>query len=72
MLAPGGSLLIADLAKHTSKSIKERFGGSWMGFDREEIEKWLTDAGFKVNFVNTYKVRLDLSVNIIKSTKSVD
>jgi ArsR family transcriptional regulator len=70
VLEPSGSLLIADLAKHTSKSIKERFGGSWMGFEREEIEKWLTDAGFKVNFVNTYKVCLNLSVNIFKSTKS--
>ena len=72
VLAPGGSLVIADLAKHTSKSIKERFGGSWMGFEKEEIEKWLTDAGFKVNSVNTYKVRLDQSVNVFKSTKSAN
>ncbi len=70
VLAPDGSLVIADLAKHTSKSIKERFGGSWMGFEKEEIEKWLTDAGFKVNSINTYKVRLDQSVNVFKSIKS--
>jgi ubiquinone/menaquinone biosynthesis C-methylase UbiE len=69
VLAPGGSLIIADLAKHTSKSIKERFGGSWMGFDKEEIEKWLTDAGFKVNSVNTYDVHLNLSINVLKSEK---
>ena len=72
VLAPGGSLIIADLAKHTSKSIKERFGGSWMGFEREEIEKWLTDAGFTVNSVNTYKVRLNQSINVFKSTKLAD
>lgn len=70
VLKPGGSLLIADLAKHTSKSVKERFGGSWMGFEREEIEKWLSDAGFKVDSVNTYKVHLNLSINVFKSTKS--
>lgn len=72
IIAPGGSLIIADLAKHTSKSIKERFGGAWMGFEREEIEKWLIDAGFKVNFVNTYNVRLNLSINVFKSTKLAD
>lgn len=72
VLEPGGLLLIADLAKHTSKSVKKRFGGSWMGFEREEIEKWLTDAGFEVNSVNTYEVRMNLSVNVFKSTKSVN
>ena len=69
VLKSGSSLVIADLAKHTSKSVKERFGGSWMGFEREEISKWLTDAGFKVNSVHTYKVHLGLSVNIFKSEK---
>ncbi len=72
VLKPGGSLLIADFAKHTSKSIKERFGGSWMGFEREEIEKWLTDAGFIVNSVNSYKVRLNLTINVFNGTKSVE
>ncbi len=72
VLKHGGSLVIADLEKHTSKSVKERFGGSWMGLKREEIVKWLTDAGFKVNSVDTYKVRLNLSVNVFKSTKSVN
>ncbi len=72
VLAPDGFLMIADLAKHTSKSIKERFGGSWMGFEKEEIEKWLTDAGFKVDSVDTYKVRLNLSVNVFKSIKLVN
>jgi len=72
VIAPGGSLIIADLAKHTSRSIKERFGGAWMGFEKEEIEKWLIDAGFKVNFVNTYNVCLNLSVNVFKSTKLAD
>ena len=71
VLEPEGVLLIADLVKHNSKSVKERFGGSWMGFEREEIEKWLTDAGFKVKLVQTYKVRLNLSVNIFKSEKII-
>ncbi len=69
VLEPGGVLLIADLAKHTSKSIKERFGGSWMGFEKEEIKKWLADAGFKVSLVNTYQVRLNQSINVFKSRK---
>jgi ubiquinone/menaquinone biosynthesis C-methylase UbiE len=69
VLGSSGSLLIADLAKHTSKSVKERFGGSWMGFETEEIAKWLTDAGFKVTSVDTHKVHLNLSINIINSEK---
>jgi len=69
VLGPSGYLLIADLAKHTSESVKERFGGSWMGFETEEIAKWLTDAGFKVTSINTYKVHLNLSINVFNSKK---
>ncbi len=69
VLQPSGTLLIADLAKHSSKSVKERFGGSWMGFETEEIEKWLTDAGFKVTCVDTYKVHLNLSINVFAGRK---
>ena len=72
VLAPGGSIVIADLAKHTSKSIKERFGGAWMGFEKEEIEKWLTDAGFKLISVSTYSVYLNQSINVFKSKKVTD
>ncbi len=70
ILKPGGILLIADLDKHNSENVRERFGGQWMGFAKKEIEKWLTDADFTVTDLHSYKVRLGLYVNVFTAEKT--
>ncbi len=46
VLAPGGLLLIADLARHEREAARERLADQWLGFDEAELQRWLADAGF--------------------------
>lgn len=48
VLAPRGRLLIADLQRHELEWVRERMADQWLGFEREELEEWLSAAGFKV------------------------
>ena len=46
VLAPGGALLIADLARHERETAREQLADQWLGFDEAELTGWLEDAGF--------------------------
>ncbi|ALC16104.1 transcriptional regulator, ArsR family [Desulfuromonas soudanensis] len=46
VLAPGGTLLIADLARHEKEWVREQMADQWLGFEAEELQGWLTTAGF--------------------------
>lgn len=46
VLAPGGSLLLADLARHERESAREQLADQWLGFEETELELWLKTAGF--------------------------
>ena len=46
VLIPGGSLLIADLARHEREAAREQLADQWLGFDEAEMGEWLTAAGF--------------------------
>jgi len=51
VLAPGGTLLIADLVRHDRDWVRERLADQWLGFERDELSGWLTNAGFAlINF----------------------
>jgi SAM-dependent methyltransferase len=47
ILKPGGKLVITDMDKHTFEFLKREHHDRWMGFDREDIRKWLEEAGLK-------------------------
>ena len=44
-LAPGGRLLVADFAPHGEESLREQHAHRRLGFSREEIERFLREAG---------------------------
>ena len=46
VLAPGGILLLADLARHEREAAREQLADQWLGFDQAELESWLAAAGF--------------------------
>ena len=46
VLAPGGMLLLADLARHEREAAREQLADQWLGFDQAELESWLAAAGF--------------------------
>ena len=46
VLAPGGILLMADLARHEREAAREQLADQWLGFDEAELACWLGIAGF--------------------------
>jgi ArsR family transcriptional regulator len=46
VLAPGGVLVLADLARHEREVAREQLADQWLGFDEAELTGWLLAAGF--------------------------
>jgi ArsR family transcriptional regulator len=46
VLAPGGALLLADLARHEREAAREQLADQWLGFEESELTVWLGIAGF--------------------------
>jgi ArsR family transcriptional regulator len=46
VLTPGGTLLLADLARHERETVREQLADQWLGFEVEELNGWLKAAGF--------------------------
>ncbi len=49
VLVSGGSLIIADLARHEHDWARERLADQWLGFNRDELEKWLNESGLALS-----------------------
>lgn len=47
VLAPGGSILIAEFNAHAREEMRSRFGDRRLGFEPEEIRDRLMEAGFR-------------------------
>jgi len=46
VLINGGTLLLADLARHERELAREQLADQWLGFEQEELRGWLIAAGF--------------------------
>jgi ArsR family transcriptional regulator len=69
VLKPGGLFLLADFEKHDQENIKEIIGGSWLGFDKQQINAWLSTCGFTQNSFNRYEVEKGLCINLYAAKK---
>lgn len=49
VVRPGGSILIVDLDKHADEKMRSLLRHRWLGFDAEQMNSWLSAAGFAVN-----------------------
>lgn len=47
ILKPDGKLVLTDLDEHTSEFLRVEHYDRWLGFKREDIKRWYTDAGLK-------------------------
>jgi len=69
VLKPKGLFILADFEKHGQEKIKEIIGGSWLGFEKEKIKIWLTDAGFHFKAIDSYPVNHGLTINVFTAMK---
>lgn len=47
VLTSGGTLLLADLARHERETAREQLADQWLGFEEAELTGWLKNAGFR-------------------------
>jgi ubiquinone/menaquinone biosynthesis C-methylase UbiE len=47
VLRPGGALCITDLDTHDHEWQREQMADLWLGFERDDIRRWFTEAGLK-------------------------
>jgi ubiquinone/menaquinone biosynthesis C-methylase UbiE len=47
VLKPGGKVVITDMDEHEFDFLKKEQHDFWMGFNREDIERWFNEAGLK-------------------------
>jgi len=54
ILKPGGRVFLADLTEHGSRELKEAMHDIWQGFSQDEICKWFSKCGFKIERFDTF------------------
>ncbi|MBU43600.1 MAG: ArsR family transcriptional regulator [Spirochaetaceae bacterium] len=48
VLKPGGHLILADLVHHNEEVMRSNFADFWLGFESENLDQDLADAGFEI------------------------
>jgi excisionase family DNA binding protein len=46
VLKPGGRIIITDVNQHNYQWVKKEKFDLWLGFEREEVKTWFSEAGF--------------------------
>ncbi len=49
LLNPGGSLLIVELSPHDQDWVRESCGDLWLGFEKQDLDRWAEEAGLLID-----------------------
>ena len=52
ILKPGGKLVLTDLDEHDYEFLRTEQRDRWMGFKRDDVQRWLTESGLKAVVVD--------------------
>ncbi|HSP78106.1 MAG TPA: methyltransferase domain-containing protein, partial [Myxococcaceae bacterium] len=55
-LKPGGRLLLVDMQRHERREYQQQMGHVWLGFEPEQLTRWLTEAGFSEVRIHPFPV----------------
>ena len=69
VLAPGGVFVVVDFEKHDTEAMRSRYGDRWLGFDMDDIKKWLGQAGFADIAVDRHGLESGLSLFLVTARK---
>jgi len=69
VLKPGGRLIIADFLAHGNERMRTDYHDRWLGFSRQEITRWLKQAGFRLGDTESFKLAGDLELSVYISQK---
>lgn len=69
VLQPQGNLIITDFARHTDERMRTRYGDHWLGFTKEDLQKFLTESGFTIQNIQETPIERGLSLYIIQAQR---
>jgi len=69
VLKPSGSFILVDFDTHSNEALRNTYGDRWLGFKKNEIERWLADAGFELIESVQIKLQKKLKLHMIVSKK---
>jgi len=67
VLAPGGSLLVAEFDRHANEAMRVKYGDARLGVDEKTLYEWLQTAGFTLRRVDAFPVNQGLTVLIAEA-----
>jgi len=69
VVRPGGLMVVAEYIAHTEEHLRRRHGDHWLGFCPEELEAWLTGAGFAVEQRQHYPLASRLHLFVVQARR---
>jgi len=70
VLAPGGTLFVAEFDRHDNEAMRVKYGDTRLGVDKETLYDWLQTAGFTPRRVDAFPVNQGLVVLIAEAALS--
>lgn len=70
VLAPGGTLFVAEFDRHDNEAMRVKYGDARLGVDKETLYDWLQTAGFVPRRVDAFPVNQGLTVLIAEAALS--
>lgn len=67
VLQPQGNLVITDFARHTDERMRTQYGDHWLGFTKDDLEKFLFESGFSIQNIQETPIQRGLSLFIIQA-----
>jgi ArsR family transcriptional regulator len=68
ILREGGRLIVAEFERHDNEMLRHTYGDRWLGFPREDMERWISDSGFSVDHPESHTLSRSLIINIFTCT----
>lgn len=62
ILSNDGILFVSDFLRHDNENLRQRYGDHWLGFDSQELEQAMEQAGFRILQRDIQPVQQDLAL----------
>lgn len=70
VLAPSGVLLVADFDRHENEAMRQKYGDTRLGVDRQTLVSWLGQAGFIPASIQAHPVNQGLTVLLAEAARA--
>ena len=69
VLRAGGDFILADFEQHANTTLRATYGVHWLGFDPQEITRWLAQNNFELITMNRYPLEKGLTLVVFHSRR---